>query len=210
MAAGAAALAVASVIAASPANAAVTSPGTQISSLTGRHADRHAEAAVLQLARLAAERVMTADLVAASKWISGAPVNDPAREEQVLRDMDAKAQELGIDRPTVQRVFKDQMEANKLVQYALHDRWRDNPEDAPTTAPDLSEIRDRINRINGELLTAIGEAAPVLSAPQCHAVRDRATDTVAEEEQLDPLHTQGLRRALAGLCTAPPPGPGNA
>ncbi|WP_414168393.1 chorismate mutase [Streptoverticillium reticulum] len=210
MAAGAAALAVASVIAASPANAAVTSPGTQISSLTGRHADRHAEAAVLQLARLAAERVMTADLVAASKWISGAPVNDPAREEQVLRDMDAKAQELGIDRPTVQRVFKDQMEANKLVQYALHDRWRDNPEDAPTTAPDLSEIRDRINRINGELLTAIGEAAPVLSAPQCHAVRDRAADTVAEEEQLDPLHTQGLRRALAGLCTAPPPGPGNA
>ncbi|MFI9650012.1 gamma subclass chorismate mutase AroQ [Streptomyces sp. NPDC052040] len=154
------------------------------------------------LAGLALERVNTADLVAASKWISGQPIEDPVREQQVLDSMDAEAVRLGIDRPSVQRIFKDQIEANKLVQSELHERWRSNAGEAPTSAPDLGDVRDEINRINGELLTAIGASQPLLSTPQCSRIRVQAVDAVVRSQHPDDLHIKGLWRALKDLCVS--------
>ncbi|MFI1965199.1 chorismate mutase [Streptomyces pathocidini] len=191
----------ASLLLAAPAHA-VASDAKDTTTATQRADAGHQSAAqhVRALARLAAERVLTADQVAASKWISGAPIEDPEREQQVLDAMDAEAQRLGIDRATVQRVFRDQMEANKYVQRQLHDRWRENPAEAPTMAPDLTEIREEINRINIALLSAIQGAQPLLSKPQCSGVREMAYRTAVHELRLDALHKQGLRRALTGLC----------
>ncbi|MFK0294724.1 chorismate mutase [Streptomyces sp. NPDC090442] len=165
--------------------------------------DRHPQD-VTQLVRFAAQRLLTADQVAASKWLSGAPIEDPDRERQVLEAMDAEAVRLGIDRATVQRVFRDQIEANKYVQHALHDRWSAHPAEAPSTAPDLGVVREEINRLNAALLLAIRDAEPRLAGPHCVLYRKHARAAVARELRLDRVHSEGLRRALADLCAARP------
>ncbi|MGW5115926.1 chorismate mutase [Streptomyces noursei] len=159
--------------------------------------------AMNQLARFAAQRLLTADLVAASKWISGAPIEDPDREQQVLEAMDAEAQRLGIDRAIVQRVFRDQMEANKYVQHHLHDRWHAHPDEAPTTAPDLSDVREQINALNASLLLAIRDTESLLAQPSCSSYRDHAHAIVVRELHLNSFHSEGLRIALSNLCTKP-------
>lgn len=88
------------------------------------------------LARLAGERVMTADLVAAAKWGTDQPIDDPAREKSVLDTAYAHAIEQGADPATVLRVFEDQITANKTVQRGLHMQWQAQPADAPTYRPD--------------------------------------------------------------------------
>ncbi|WP_274919364.1 chorismate mutase [Streptomyces sp. WZ-12] len=165
--------------------------------------DRHPQD-LTPLVRIAAQRLLTADQVAASKWLSGAPIEDPDREQQVLEAMDAEAVRLGIDRATVQRVFRDQIEANKYVQHALHDRWRAHPAEAPTTAPDLGVVREEINRLNAALLLAIRDAGPLLTEPRCAPYRKHAREAVARELRLDQVHSEALQRALTDLCTARP------
>ncbi|MFJ6390702.1 chorismate mutase [Streptomyces sp. NPDC091972] len=53
--------------------------------------------ALYPVADLAAERLTTADLVAAAKWGTDSPIDDPTREQQVLDDVAARAELLGAD-----------------------------------------------------------------------------------------------------------------
>lgn len=90
---------------------------------------------------IAAQRVQLADTVAAAKWGTDSPINDPVREKAVLDAVAAKSAQLGIDPKAAQAVFTDQIEANKAVQYGLYSRWSAHPDQAPTTRPDLSQVR---------------------------------------------------------------------
>ncbi|WP_394845366.1 chorismate mutase [Pendulispora brunnea] len=158
-----------------------------------------ADKAVVSIASLASERLGIADRVAASKWGTDKPIEDPPREKQVLDDMAKRASDMGVDGEAVQRIFRDQIEANKLVQRGLHQQWTAAPATAPTTRPDLAkEVRPALDRIGGDLLTAIRDAQPVLTGPQCAASVERARTQVAAS--LDELHRQGLERALLHAC----------
>ncbi|WP_394834774.1 chorismate mutase [Pendulispora rubella] len=162
-----------------------------------------ADKAVASLASLASERLGVADRVAASKWGTDKPIDDPPREKQVLDDMAKRASEMGVDSEAVQRIFRDQIEANKLVQRGLHQQWAAAPATAPTTRPDLAkEVRPALDRIGGDLLTAIRDAQPVLTSPQCAASVERARAQTATS--LDELHRQGLERALQHACNGAP------
>ncbi|MGW0212480.1 gamma subclass chorismate mutase AroQ, partial [Streptomyces sp. NPDC003233] len=119
------------------------------------------------VAELSAERLATADLVAAAKWGTDSPIDDPAREQQVLDSVAAQAIQLGADPDEVRAIFRDQIEANKLVQRGLFQLWTDHPEQAPTTRPDLSVVRQRINRINTALVQAIADTAADRTALTC-------------------------------------------
>ncbi|WP_372412216.1 chorismate mutase [Streptomyces luteireticuli] len=187
-------------IAASPAHA-EGPPATSRSTETN-YESAEATKALARLVDLAAERLMTADQVAASKWISGKPIEDSAREEQVLEAMNAEAQRLHLDQAVVRQIFKDQIEANKLVQQGLHDRWKDYPQERPDSAPDLDHIRDEINRANTAILTALQESQSILRTPLCPTLRDNSTDSLVHDQHLNNLHTQGLQRALSGMCSA--------
>ncbi|MFC5720889.1 gamma subclass chorismate mutase AroQ [Streptomyces gamaensis] len=158
------------------------------------------------LARLAARRVLTADRVAAAKWVSGRSIDDPARERQVLDAVDVRARELGIDRADARRIIGDQIEASKLVQRRLHEHWRNNPREAPTAGPDLGRVREEISRIDAELLTALRRARPVPAAAGAAGACARTRADVAGELLLGDPYRQGLRRALRGLCGTRDPG----
>ncbi|MGJ5752993.1 chorismate mutase [Streptomyces puniciscabiei] len=149
---------------------------------------------------LSAERLATADLVAAAKWGTDSPIDDPAREQQVLDSVAAQAVQLGADPDEVRAIFRDQIEANKLVQRALFQRWTDHPEQAPTTRPDLSVIRKEINRINTALVQAIAGTAAEREAPVCLPELVLSAVQVHRDKGLDHLHTKALARSLRSVC----------
>ncbi|GGU75658.1 chorismate mutase [Streptomyces albospinus] len=152
------------------------------------------------LAALSEERLATADPVAAAKWGTGSPIDDPVRERQVLDAVAAQARQLGADPAATLRIFRDQIEASKLVQRGLHRRWAADPSQAPTTRPDLAEVRKEINRINGELVRAIAASPQARSAPACVPWLAVSAVRVGRRHHLDVLHAAGLARSLRSVC----------
>ncbi|MCK7624847.1 chorismate mutase [Streptomyces sp. RS10V-4] len=152
------------------------------------------------LVALAAERLATADPVAAAKWGTGSPIDDPAREQQVLTDVAAQARALGADPAVTVRVFRDQIEASKLVQRGLHRRWAADPAQAPATRPDLARVRAEINRINGALVRALAAAPRARTAPGCAPRVAADALRVSHRRRWDVLHTAGLARSLRSVC----------
>ncbi|MFC8433612.1 chorismate mutase [Streptomyces sp. NPDC057253] len=149
---------------------------------------------------LAAERLATADLVAAAKWGTDSPIDDPAREQQVLDNVAAQAQQLGADPDEIRAIFRDQIEANKLVQRGLFQLWTDHPDQAPTTKPDLTVVRQQINRITSALVQALADSTQNRTTVACHPELALAAFQVHHENHLDALHTRALIRALPSIC----------
>ncbi|OKH98558.1 chorismate mutase [Streptomyces sp. CB02923] len=156
--------------------------------------------ALRPLAVLSAQRLATADLVAAAKWGTGSPVDDPARERQVLDAVARRAVELGTDPRWTSRIFRDQIEANKAVQRGLHRRWAADPAQVPAGRPDLGEVRKEINRVNDALVRAIAASGAARTSPGCLRSLAGATVHVRHERHLDVLHTVALARSVRSVC----------
>ncbi|MFI0733942.1 gamma subclass chorismate mutase AroQ [Streptomyces sp. NPDC021225] len=163
---------------------------------------------LLPIADLSAQRLLTADQVAQAKYRYAAPprggtdspIDDPERERQVLEAVAEQARALGADPEATVRIFRDQIEANKLVQRGLYRRWEADPTQAPTERPDLSKVRLEINRINGELVRAIADSARARAEPSCAGWLTVAAVRVRHDRRLDALHTVALERALRSVC----------
>ncbi|MFF9483052.1 chorismate mutase [Streptomyces sp. NPDC014733] len=152
------------------------------------------------LAALSAERAALGDLVAAAKWGTGAPIDDPAREQEVLDAVAAQATQLGADPEATRRIFRDQIEASKVVQRGLYRLWTADPARAPRERPDLAVVRTEINRVNVSLVRAVAASSGARSARFCPVVLGAATDGVRYEQRLDALHTRALGRAVRSVC----------
>ncbi|MET7689678.1 chorismate mutase [Streptomyces sp. NPDC005483] len=149
---------------------------------------------------LTAARLATADLVAAAKWGTDSPIDDPAREQQVLDNVAAQAQQLGADPDEIRVIFRDQIEANKIVQRGLFQRWTDHPDEAPTTKPDLNVVRQEINRVTSALVETLATTADDRGAVTCRPELLLAALRVHHANHLDALHTRALARALRSIC----------
>ncbi|WP_326810108.1 gamma subclass chorismate mutase AroQ [Streptomyces scopuliridis] len=152
------------------------------------------------IAELSARRLATADLVAAAKWGTDSPADDPVRERQVLDEVAREAGELGAEPAATVRIFRDQIEANKDVQRALHRRWDARPSEAPSVRPDLAEVRAEINRVNDALVRAIARTAQDRGAPYCGGVLLASTVVTGGELRLDAPHMTALHRSLGSVC----------
>lgn len=153
------------------------------------------------LVRLYTERLTTADSVAAAKWGTDEPIDDPARERQILTEAAKQATELGVDPSVATRVLTDQIEAGKLVQHGLYRFWQRHPEQRPRTRPDLPHtVRPLLDRIDTELLHALDTAGPGPAEERCAALMDRAVAARAATARLDALHRLGLARAREHTC----------
>ncbi|MEU5161335.1 gamma subclass chorismate mutase AroQ [Streptomyces sp. NPDC020875] len=157
---------------------------------------------LLTLTRLSAERLATADRVAAAKWGTDSPIDDPAREQIVLDSVRQQAEAAGADPEATVAIFRDQIEANKLVQRELHRQWTEDPSKAPTERPDLTEIRKEINRVNTELVRAVAASDRARSARSCLGALAVTAVHVRHEKQLDRLHTLALVRAVPSVCAS--------
>ncbi|MFD6988072.1 chorismate mutase [Streptomyces sp. NPDC059943] len=153
------------------------------------------------LTNLFAERLLIADKVAAAKYGTDRPIDDPAREQKILDDVGTRAVGLGLDPDAVVAVFRDQIEANKLVQRGLYTRWDAHPEERPTQRPDLDkEVRPALDRITTQLLNTLVETEGVRLSPSCEPRLYDAAAWSAFGHELDALHLRGMERALPSAC----------
>lgn len=168
----------------------------------GLPAAAHAEPAgpLYRLVDTAAQRLATADPVAASKWINGGPITDVTRADQVLDAVGADASAHGVDPTYVRTVFTDQIGATEGIEYTRFGEWKFDPSTAPTTAPDLSESRTAIDGFNKTMVEEIALQWNSLHGPACSAELHDATDAVATDRRLDPLYRQALSSATRSYC----------
>ncbi|KAB2378209.1 chorismate mutase [Actinomadura montaniterrae] len=153
------------------------------------------------LVDVAARRLDVADLVAAAKWGTGKPIEDKAREQQILDAVAERSAAMGVDPATAQRIFRDQIEAGKLVQRGLFARWALRPGDVPAHRPDLEkEVRPLLDRITGELLAGIKDTRDVRRSPSCRTELAKAVGRVEGARHPDALHRIALTRAIPSIC----------
>ncbi|MEV0947000.1 chorismate mutase [Rhodococcus sp. NPDC049939] len=146
-------------------------------------------------------RLATADVVATAKWGTLSPIDDPAREVEVLDRMSETALNEGLNPEWVQQIFRDQIEASKVVQHSLFAVWGAEPELAPTVRPDLSQVRPIIDEQDEVILAQLREQQTLLKSPDCIPALADATIAVSEDQHLDALHQVALARALWSICS---------
>lgn len=153
-----------------------------------------------ELVDLAAQRLQTADPVAASKWISGGPITDPARVQQVLAGVAAAAESAGLPSDFATEILTDQINATEAVQYGRFSGWKLNPDGAPNAAPDLSATRTLIDELTLRMVTELADDWPVLSGDSCATALSAAKAAVAERRGLDGLYREALDAATRSYC----------
>ncbi|MFF0964799.1 chorismate mutase [Streptomyces sp. NPDC003703] len=153
------------------------------------------------LTDLVIERIRVGDDVAAAKFGTGAPIEDPVREGQVLDQVRAQAGAAGLDPEAAVAFFRDQITASKITQRGLFARWTAHPGEAPATRPDLGPIRERLDRLTRALLDKLKDTERWRAEPVgCAAGLALAGATGAALEHLDALHRRALRTATRSVC----------
>jgi chorismate mutase len=153
------------------------------------------------LVSLAVQRIDTADEVAAAKFGTSQPIDDPAREHQELDEVTAAALKLGVDPGETARFFQDQIEANKVVQRGLYGLWSEHPERRPSTKPDLTTtVRPQLDQLTTQIMDQLRATVEVRhSGATCV---DQARQAVAgADRNLDELHRHALDVAMGSVCT---------
>lgn len=119
-----------------------------------------------------AERLALGADVAAAKFVGGRRIDDPDREKEILGwvaralPSDSAAQRASL------AFFRDQIEANKVLQRGLYRYWRAKPGDLPERKRDLAtEIRPELDRVNRHLMLLL-PSVPRLSLEQLNAYED--------------------------------------
>lgn len=97
--------------------------------------------------------------VAHAKFVSGGPIDDPAREAKSIDDFVARVLPMGVPRRLARSVIVDQFEAGKAVQRALIADWTSGRIAIPPAPPaDLvTEVRPRIDAANTTLASELTE-----------------------------------------------------
>ncbi|GGJ58287.1 chorismate mutase [Streptomyces brasiliensis] len=153
------------------------------------------------LTDLVIERIRVSDHVAESKFGTDSPIEDPSREEQVLEQVRKQAGAVGVNPDAAVVFFRDQIAASKVVQKGLFARWTAHPEEAPTTRPDLGQIREQLDRLTTDLLQELKSTEELRDKlVACTVQLALAAGSGAALEQLDTLHRQALRTATHSVC----------
>jgi chorismate mutase len=153
------------------------------------------------LTDLVVQRLFIGDQVAAAKFGTGKPIDDPVREQQELDSIRQSANALGISPDAAAGFFRQQISASKLVQQGLFDQWTAHPDQAPTTRPDLAQIREKLDALTTELLgQLVAQQRLLRNSPVCEISLTLAQVSAEVFGQLDALHHTALTTALSATC----------
>ena len=155
---------------------------------------------LVELVDAAAQRLQTAEPVAATKWSTHDPVEDPERVQQVLSTVSADAAGRGIDPDDVVQIFTDQINATEAIEYTRFAQWKFDPAGAPAAAPGLSASRATIDGLNKVMVEQLATVWPLLHSLDCAGRLDAARSTVIDARGLDPLYQQALSFVTRSYC----------
>ncbi|WP_232452094.1 chorismate mutase [Burkholderia ubonensis] len=149
-----------------------------------------------------AARLQTAYPVALSKFDSGKPVYDKAREAQVIANAEGAAPAHMIAFEDATAVFNDQIEASKVAQYALLNDWRRAGRAPSTQRRPLEDIRTELDRLQGEILRELHLAESLRKLPDCTIQVAKSVEHVSKDEKFnfDVEQRVALDRAVASVC----------
>lgn len=148
----------------------------------------------------AAQRLLTADLVAAFKWVKGGPIEDSSRANKVLDAAATDARMRGLNEQHIRRIFENQIHATEGVEYTRFGQWKFEPAVAPTSAMELTESRTAIDGFNRAMVAEMENQRDVLLGPNCATALDAARNSVATARALDPLYRSALDVATSSYC----------
>ncbi|MEQ1911860.1 MAG: gamma subclass chorismate mutase AroQ, partial [Vicinamibacterales bacterium] len=112
-----------------------------------------------RLLSLIVERLMVAPDVARTKWNTHAPIEDLAREQQIISAVGAGASGYNVPRDTAERFFRGQIDASKVVQRAMFAEYETAQQPPFEKVVDLDkEIRPTLDRLTPEMMLALGQA----------------------------------------------------
>jgi len=159
-----------------------------IVSLTGCQArprlpEPEVRASLDELLTLIERRLAVAPLVARAKWNSGAPIDDPARERQILDRVTAQAQQASVDAALARAFFQSQFDAGKLIQRHLHQQWRRESQPPFADAPNLArDVRPVLDELTPRLIASLRAVTPLLSDRAARAyLADRGQLVIRDE-----------------------------
>jgi chorismate mutase len=159
-----------------------------------------------RLVELVADRLDTADAVAAAKWATAQQlraqpsIDDPGREAQVYDEMARLGAGSDLPENWIRQVFFGQIEASKIVQRGLVAGWRFDPAAAPAAPLDLSKVRPEIDRLNVGIVEQLATRRVDLAAPDCMRRVAPSVSGALTSGRVDALHQAALVRASAALC----------
>ncbi|MFI0420948.1 gamma subclass chorismate mutase AroQ [Spongiactinospora sp. 9N601] len=156
-----------------------------------------------ELTDLMVRRMRVGDLVAAAKFGTPRPIDDPVRERQVLEGVRARSAAMGLDPESAVRFFRAQIEANKAVQRGLYARWMRHPDEVPDERPDLlTDVRQRLDRLTTELLVELRETERLRRpAVSCEVQAKLAERSAIVVHHLDEVHEDALVPAMRTVCS---------
>jgi chorismate mutase-like protein len=141
-------------------------------------------------------RLMLAPDVAQYKWNHRVPIEDLPREAQVIASLGQQASALGVPQPWAESFFRAQIEASKIAQRELFQRWDVFKHAQFPDPPDLATVtRPKLDRITALLLHALSENWAVLNDPTrredvqraLHPMQADAVSPLAVAEAIGPL-----------------------
>jgi len=142
-------------------------------------------------------RLLLATDVAQYKWNHHLPIEDAAREAQVIDSLGQRAQALGVPQPWAEKFFRAQIEASKTVQNELFQGWDVFRRGEFAGVPDLATAtRPKLDKLTDELLHAIAENWTVLGDPKRRDDVARAMRPMRAEE----LSAKAVAQAIAPLA----------
>jgi chorismate mutase len=148
-----------------------------------------------------ARRLAFAKQVALAKWDSGKAVEDRAREQNLLSKAMAEAEHRGLIVVQVEQWMRDQMEANKLIQYALLAQWRRVGLAPIESRSDLvTVVRPQLERLQNNLLQQWVQTQRWRAQPACPELLAKLTLAYTRQHKMDTVYALALDRALANVC----------
>ena len=175
---------------------------TMLAVVTAAPARADSPEPLYDLVDAAAQRLQSADPVAANKWLTGGPITDPARVKQVLAAVSSDAESRGVATDYVTSAFTNQINATEAIEYARFAGWKFDPASAPSAASDLSASRSVIDGLNRRLVEQMAVQWPLLNSPDCGPSLAAAKTIVAGERQFDDLYRTALDVATRSYCPA--------
>lgn len=154
---------------------------------------------------LVVQRLALAQDVATAKHASGEPVDDPIREQQILQSAACTLNATRVDYGVGVQFFRDQIEANKMIQCGLLHRWDRHPQEIPASIPNLAaEIRPKLDRITTQIVQQFNciEEIPRFGSGEITEVIDGRLSAMSPERQLPGLYRHAAIFAMRSLCTS--------
>lgn len=156
--------------------------------------------ALTELVDAAARRLQIAEPVAAFKWHTHGPIEDPDRVQQELAKLAAQASARQVDPDYVTRVFGEQISATEGIEYSRFADWKLDPAGSPTQPADIATSRSAIDDLNQTMLDQMVDHWDLLRSPACPAQLDLARGGVVRARRLDALYQRALALATESYC----------